>query len=36
MHAGELDLDATGWSTSTVYFDEPLGNFESVEITLRI
>lgn len=35
-HAGEFDLDATGWSTSTVYFDEPLDTFENVELTLRV
>ena len=36
VHAGALLLDATGWGTSTVYFDEPLSNFESAELTLRV
>ena len=36
VHAGEIGLDAAGWGTSTVYFDEPLNTFETVELTLRV
>jgi|GEM_PF-1913853 hypothetical protein len=36
IHAEEFALDATGWSTSTIYFDEPLSAFENVELTLRV
>ena len=35
VRAGEVSLNAVGWGTATFYFDEPLDNFESVEITLR-
>ena len=34
--AGEIVLDAAGWGTSSVYFDEPLSSFDSVELTLRV
>ena len=34
--AGEIVLDAAGWGTSSVYFDEPLSSFDSVELTLKV